>query len=67
MKVFTVNDFTGFWPVGTAAVVVAENEASARKLLEAKLAERRLPADGFTLHELSTEAPSVLILCDGDY
>jgi hypothetical protein len=67
MKVFTSNDFEGYWSVGTAAVVIAEFEGDARKLLEASLAERKLPISGFTLVELPTDFPLVSILNDGGY
>ncbi len=37
MKVFTCDQFTGFYPVGTAAVVVAHDKKEARKKLEGEL------------------------------
>ena len=33
MKVFVCTDFEGHWPVGTSAVIVAENEEQARQQL----------------------------------
>lgn len=65
MKVFTTKDFIGHW-VGTAAVVVAADEISARLALCAEL--DRLGLEGtFTLQELDPTSPRVLILQDGDY
>ncbi len=37
MKVFTTNDFNGYWPDGTAAIIIAPDEATARSLITAKL------------------------------
>jgi hypothetical protein len=71
MKVYTCNDFWGFYPVGSAAVVVANDEAEARKLLDAALIERGLrkavDEASYTLRELAFDAPSAVILVDGDY
>lgn len=70
MRVFYCNDFTGHWPVGTAAVIVAKDAGEAETLL--RLA---LEADGLAerntgeirINELKTEAPSVILLCNGVY
>lgn len=67
MKVFTCIDHAGFYPVGTASVVVAPNEDEARVVLESALKERGLPATKFTLKELHLVMPVARILCDGDY
>lgn len=73
MKVFTCSDFTGVYPVGTAAVVVAADEAAARDLMRAQLMQLAkvsrgyVPSDDFTLQELATDLPHVVVLCDGDY
>ena len=75
MKVFTCDDFKGHYPVGTAAVVVAENIVEARKLLDAELARLGLAQDhghpsrpySFSLTQLHTSKPTVIILCDGNY
>ena len=55
MKVFTCRDFTGFYPVGTAAVVVAEDIGAATVALRNALIDNGLPGDDFTLRELDTE------------
>jgi len=66
MKVWTCNTFWGHWPVGTAAVVIAETEADARALLDAEIRRgglRGLRADD-VLVPLSSGAR---VLRDGDY
>lgn len=69
MKLFTCTDFLGHWPVGTAAVVVAPDEAIARTLLLAVLREHGLgdQSAGFTLIEVNTTVPNAVVLRDGDY
>lgn len=67
MRVFYSTDFEGLWPVGTSAVVVASSEEEARAMLEKELSERLLAGAPFTIHELATDKPSVLILQDGNY
>ena len=67
MKVFTCNDFKGYWPVGTAAIIVAETEDEAIGELGQRLLDRGLPGIGFSLNELDLSSSSVLILCDGNY
>lgn len=65
MKVFTSNDFEGQWPVGTAAVIVAESETHARQLLEAchPLAAKK----PYTVRELDLSQPAAVVLSDGNY
>jgi len=56
MKVWTCNNFKGFYPVGSAAVVVAGTKKSARKLLKEALQEvlcDELRDDDFTVVELN--------------
>jgi len=73
MRIYTSNDFHGFWPVGTAAVIVAHDEATARLKLIAALGERKIQPppgkslDDFTLVPLDPTKPEVRILRDGDY
>ena len=69
MKVFWSTDFRGFYPVGTAAVVVARNEDEARRLLRQKILDHGLPDpfDEFTVTELDISSPKAVILRDGDY
>ena len=66
MRVFTTRDFTGYYPVGTAAVVVERDEASAKKYLDEILRTKGLKFDG-TLVEINIELSCVHILCDGNY
>ena len=67
MKVFVCNTFEGHYPVGTAAVIVAENEAQARELLIADLKARNLFVSDFDVWELHTGSPAAYVLQDGDY
>lgn len=71
MKVFTCNDFVGFWPVGTAAVVIAEDVSQARCLLDGELHKLGLiqlaPPNEYTITEIDTTLQQAIILCDGDY
>lgn len=67
MKVFSCRDHAGFWPVGTASVIVAPTKTKARMLLRAALLEAGLSGHGFTLQEVPLDEPRVLILNDGDY
>lgn len=67
LHVWTCNDFLGHYPVGTAAVVVAESEAEARRLLAAELKEHGLTLrDKDRLVELALR-PRVRVLQDGEY
>lgn len=68
MKIFTCNSFRGRWPVGTAAVVVAEGLPEAELLLMEKLIALGLPQkEKLELIELPLENPQAVILNDGDY
>lgn len=69
LRVWTVKDFKGHWPVGTAAVVVAPDVFTAQKYLN-----KALEADGlagsvneYTLVELDLSKCSALILNNGEY
>jgi len=69
MNVYFNNCFTGHYPVGTAAVVVAENpeeaaEALNRSLVDMGLEETAVPGE---MVLLSTTFESVTILNDGNY
>lgn len=66
LRVWWCNDHTTVWPVGAASVVLAYTEDEARKLLRAKLLERGLPDEPFTLH-LMPQEPGAVIICDGNY
>ena len=69
MRVFTCNNFEGHFPVGTAAVIVADNVVDAMRALNTGLKGIGLPDDVKVgdLVEVDTDVPSVDILCDGDY
>ena len=70
LSVFTCTDHRGHWPVGVASVVVASDEAQARRLLDQELKRRGLaPAlnERYTLQRVDLEAPAALVLHDGDY
>jgi hypothetical protein len=66
MKIYTCVDFTGHWPVGSAAVVVAKDEEMARKILLTELHKIGLGSE-FTLQELDIDYQNARILCDGNY
>lgn len=66
MRVFTCNDFTGHYPVGSAAVVIAKDEHHAEEILRLSLGERGLSGD-FTLKELNVTEAGAVILADGNY
>lgn len=71
MNVYTIKGFQGHYPVGTAAIVVAESKERALVLLNEELTKEYLPSIKDTdiaqlrLVDLNTE--SVDILCTGDY
>lgn len=70
MKVFTCSDFKGHWPVGTAAVIVAETRTDAQRQLFDELRKLGLAdkQEGQpTLVEVTLKRPKAIILCDGDY
>lgn len=68
MKLWTNNKFEGHWPVGTAAVVVAENAQDAVDYLNFFLCEAGLPpATTEQMEEMPLVEGQVNILSDGDY
>lgn len=70
MKIFISTDFTGHYPVGTAAVVVARDSTHARSLLDRELQHRDLwnpDGDPYKLSELDTKHERAYILNDGNY
>lgn len=68
-KVFTHNKFKGHYPVGTAAVIVADTRVQAINLLNEKLRLRGLDGDADVddLWEVDQNERSARILCDGNY
>lgn len=69
MNVYTCSSFTGHWPVGVAAVIVADDIYAARAALEKRLKVIGLDqrVDLTQLDPVDVEIASVRILCDGDY
>lgn len=69
MNVYTNNRFEGHYPVGTAAVVVAETPEKAAEALNNRLADMGLPrsAEPGDMVFLSTTFESATILNDGNY
>ena len=69
LNVYTCNDHDGFYPVGTASVIVAPNEIEARQMLRAALGLRGLNAadDSFNLTLLPLHEATVRVLSDGSY
>jgi hypothetical protein len=69
MNVWTNNKFTGFYPVGTAAVVVADTAEQAAGLLNAELERLGLMvlSEPHQFALLPTTQPMACVLYDGDY
>lgn len=69
MKVWTNNKFKGRHPVGSAAVVVAENKTEAVRILNVVLVDQLglSPTSEDEFEELPTKFPLVRVLVDGDY
>jgi hypothetical protein len=69
VKVWTCTGFDGHYPVGTAAVVVAETAEQAADELNRELRRRGLAGDVTSdgMRELETETPGALVLADGNY
>lgn len=69
MKVFTNNNFDGYWPVGSAAVVVANGKEEAAEILQNHLniigLYQDIPPDDMV--ELDTAQNGCVILFDGNY
>lgn len=69
MKVWTHTEFSGHWPVGTAAVVVADTAAQALVLLERELTGMGLsqPLKESDFKELPVDVEKAVVLRDGEY
>lgn len=71
MKVWTNTTATGYWPVGFAAVVVAETAERAAHFLNLKLAALNMvqsePIKPAEMVEVDTTKVNVTILADGNY
>ena len=66
MKLFTTNDFSGVWPVGASAIVLAKSEEDANEMIKQELAKRNLTWDG-KLKEVDLKKEGCIILTDGEY
>lgn len=69
MKVFYNDSFRGYYPVGSSAVLIADNQTEAAELLKLKLEQMGLKQniDPSDIYEIDVMEKGVLILCDGDY
>lgn len=69
LGVYVCNQFRGHYPVGTAAVVVAESQEHAAQLLNEQLVTQGLTAsaDENMMALVVQTSPQVVILCDGNY
>lgn len=69
MNVYTIADFEGHTPAGSAAVVIARDKGHARRLLNADLEQRGLPELGAheTFDKLDLNVARSLVLNDGIY
>lgn len=69
MKVYACKGFDGHYPVGTSAVIVANDEEDAKTLLESKLLSMGLPQDREPdrIEEIDLRWSQVIILNDGNY
>ena len=69
MKVWTNNKFSGHYPVGTAAVVIADTAGQAAVVLNDQLEGRGLgrPATKEQFEQLPTNRQTARVLCDGEY
>lgn len=70
MKIYTTTEFTGHYPVGTAALVVAEDRQQAAEVLNRQLQGLGLPGDASPdsmVPVIVGEAAFARILCNGDY
>lgn len=68
MNIYTNNSFGGHWPVGTAAVVQAENAEEAAAILNAELERIGLRGDATAGDMIPLPSgKGVVILNDGNY
>lgn len=69
LKVYTCDSFTGHYPVGTAAVIVAMNERDASAFLNLALMQQGLPSDvqSEQMTEVDISMQQAIILNNGDY
>ena len=73
MKIYYSNDFEGHNPVGTAAVIVAQDKGHAHRLLRKELRKNHsLDLKGFTdlpvtFEEVDPTKAKAIVLLDGEY
>lgn len=69
MKVYTCNTFRGHYPIGSAAVVVADSAQLAAAQLETELNTMGLDqrVTEWQMIELMCDQPTVRVLVDGNY
>lgn len=68
MKAFTCTDFEGHYPVGTAAVIIADNAEDAEIAILKELGSIGLPQKhAIRITEISLLSAGVFILADGNY
>lgn len=69
MNVYITTNFTGHWPVGTAAVVIAKDKGHARRQLAPELERRGLEQDmsKIEFEKLDTNEYGAHVLLDGNY
>jgi len=71
MKLYTNTEFTGYYPVGTAAIIYAKNKQDAAIALNTMLRANGLKGDalagGMIEFKKDRNNPVVMILNDGNY
>jgi len=69
MKVYFCTRFTGHYPTGTAAIIVAKSVEDAVTLINSELEAIGLKQEvtSADLVVVNTRKQSINILCDGDY
>jgi hypothetical protein len=67
MRVYVCNDHDGYYPVPVASVIVAPNEQTARKALDAELVANGLREGTGTLREIDTGKTACIMLSNGNY
>jgi hypothetical protein len=68
LKIFYSDNFKGLNPVGTCAIVKADNAAEAKEMLKAELSRLSIDQDedDFTMTEVKG-GKQVIVVNDGDY
>ncbi len=69
MNIYTCTNFKGHYPVGTAAVVVAENKGEAERLLRDMLHQEDLGYDKtpYVMELVDPNVNGAIVLLNGDY